>query len=143
MLVTLRQAQGDTGLPTQCEKEPKKIPPLRCKGLLMINDSSTYIESKESVVTLTAFLKTVIGTTRNNKMNFRHKVVRKRWAARIPVIRSAILDLIPLHSSATSTLIVGKWNINPSRNIGIPIILKSTYHNRDQDNVGIKWIINQ
>ena len=66
------------------------------------------MESNVSVTILTAFLKIVIGTTRMSNMNFRDFVVRKRWLARRAVIKSAILDLMPLHCSATSILIVGK-----------------------------------
>jgi len=41
------------------------------------------------------------------------------------VIKRAIVDRIPLHCLATSTLIPDKWNVKPSRKMGTPVNLKN------------------
>jgi len=49
---------------------------------------------------------------------------RKRFPAKIVVIKSARLERIPLHSWETSKLRSGRWKMEPSWTKGTPIALK-------------------
>src|SRR6266480_3114863 len=67
------------------------------------------------------FRKMPRGMTNTNSTMRRHDVFRNKLAARTLVINSTQLDLMPLHSCATSMVILGSWKMGPARRKGIPL----------------------
>src|SRR5436305_10536533 len=62
------------------------------------------------------------GITAHTSSARRHVVCKNMFAAKRLVITKTKLDLIPLHSFATSMVIPGSWKTAPARNTGVPLI---------------------